>query len=231
MSVRLPLFDHFAGVYDWLTGHAVWREATDALLRQAEMDPPPTRVLDIGCGPGVSTFSLAAALPDAELLLGVDLAPAMIARARNWQRSEPPHPGLRFAVGDASALDLPDGDFDLVTGHSFLYLVPDRVAVLRELARVLRPGGRLVLLEPRRRGALWSAAPAALGHLGRLRREPVASVRFGISMVAWRVASSAAGQLDEPTLRGWLEQAGLRPIRFAPTLGGLGLHVVAERPA
>ena len=74
--------------------------------------PPPRRILDLGTGTGVVALALAERYPEAEVV-GIDLSPGMIEEAR---RKLPPELAGRvgFEVGDASALDCPDGDFDLV---------------------------------------------------------------------------------------------------------------------
>ena len=98
--------------------------------------PPPRRVLDLGTGTGVVALALAERYPEAEVV-GIDLSPAMIEEAR---RKLPPELAGRvgFEVGDASALDCPDGDFDLV-------VLSNMIPFSDELARVTAPGGTLVL--------------------------------------------------------------------------------------
>ena len=98
--------------------------------------PPPRRVLDLGTGTGVVALALAERYPEAEVV-GIDLSPAMIEEART--KVPPELAGrLRFEVGDASALDYPDGDFDLV-------VLSNMIPFADELARVVAPGGTLVL--------------------------------------------------------------------------------------
>ncbi|PPF56289.1 SAM-dependent methyltransferase [Clavibacter michiganensis] len=95
-------------------------------------------VLDAGCGPGHWTAHLACRGLDAR---GVDLVPAFVGHARAA------HPGLPFEVGDLDALDAPDAAFGgVLAWYSLIHHAPDRVAVpLAELARVVRPGGGLLL--------------------------------------------------------------------------------------
>ena len=102
------------------------------------------RVLDIACGTGLIAFEAARAVGPDGYVLGVDLSGRMVdaarSRAANWQR-----PPLAFERMDAERLDLPDGDFDVVLCSLGLMYVPDPAQALREMRRVLRPNGRVVV--------------------------------------------------------------------------------------
>ncbi len=216
--------------YEILTSQPHWEEQIALALRHAPDLPAGPRVLDIGCGYGVSTFVLARALgPDVEVV-GVDLSRPMIERAQRLRVARPEGRRTRFLRADARELPL-DGDrFDLAVGHSFLYLVPDRRAVLAELVRVLAPRGRLVLMEPSRDGSLRAAAREALVRgppraLGR----PLASARFGTSMATWRLVSGVAGRMTPSRLEALFAEAGLGEFACHPTLGGLGLHATGVK--
>jgi ubiquinone/menaquinone biosynthesis C-methylase UbiE len=95
-------------------------------------------VADLGCGPGRITGHLAALGLDVR---GVDLSPGMVAVARRE------HPGLRFDVGSMTALDIPDGRLAGALAWYSLIHTPtaELPVVLAELARVLRPGGELLV--------------------------------------------------------------------------------------
>ena len=110
--------------------------------------PEGGRGLDIGCGPGLTTVALGERLGSGEAL-GVDFAPAMVERAgaRYGDR-----PGVRFAVDDAERLGQPDGAFDVVTCSFGLMYCYDAGAALGHMARVVRPGGRVL-------NVVWGRAP------------------------------------------------------------------------
>lgn len=95
-------------------------------------------VLDVGCGDG--TYAIEAATRGAAAT-GIDRAPDMIAAARARGAAS----DARFIEGDALALPFGDGSFDVVVAVTLLCFVPDAQGAVREMARVLRPGGRLVL--------------------------------------------------------------------------------------
>jgi ubiquinone/menaquinone biosynthesis C-methylase UbiE len=103
----------------------------------------PRRVLDVGCGTGYLLRLLAVGCPQAAELAGIDAAPSMIAaagRAADDRR-------LRFTVGAAERLPYPDDAFDLVVSSTSFDHWADQRAGLGECARVLAPGGHLVLAD------------------------------------------------------------------------------------
>ena len=105
--------------------------------------PAPRRVLDVGAGTGYLLGLLAARLPDAEELTGVDAAPSMVAVARERAADE----RLRFLPGTAERLPAGDGRYDLVVSTTSFDHWADQAAGIAECARVLAPGGHLVLAD------------------------------------------------------------------------------------
>lgn len=127
------------------------RTATEAFTGLAYLHPvlglqSGERVLDLGCGAGVDSLIAAGAVGPAGAVVGVDLAAAMLARARR-AAAEAVADHARFAVADAEALPFRDRAFDAVLVNGLLNLCPDKRAALAEIARVLQPGGRAVVAE------------------------------------------------------------------------------------
>ncbi|MDI9847076.1 class I SAM-dependent methyltransferase [Rhodoblastus sp. 17X3] len=118
------------------------------------------RVLDVGCGDGALVCVMASRGAEAT---GVDPDPAMLAAARSRAASE----GVRaaFVEGRVERLPFPDASFDVVFSVTVLCFTRDAASSVRELARVLRPGGRLVLGELGR-WSLWAALRRVRGWLG-----------------------------------------------------------------
>ncbi len=100
--------------------------------------------LDVGCGPGNVTASLARAAGPDGLALGIDVSGPMLARAVRAEAG----PQVAFLRADAQRLPLRDQTVDAVVSIAVVMLVPDPVAALAEMARVLRPGGRLAVMVP-----------------------------------------------------------------------------------
>lgn len=106
--------------------------------------PAGGTVLDVGSGPGNVTASLGRAAGPDGLALGVDISEPMLARAVHNEAG----PQVGFIRADAQRLPLRDNTVDAVVSIGVLQLVPDPAAVLAEMARVLRPRGRLAVLVP-----------------------------------------------------------------------------------
>jgi len=120
------------------------------------------RALDLACGTGDIAFLLAGAGGD---VTGLDLTPRMIELAVQKQRREHrPGETVRFLVGDMMALPFADGRFDVVTTGYGLRNVPDLAGAIREIRRVLAPGGQVLSLDFNRP----SSAPVRAAYHGYL---------------------------------------------------------------
>ncbi len=98
--------------------------------------------LDVGCGKGEWTFTIAKILPKETIITGID-------KEVQWiEKIQAPTSNFIFSVADAHALPFPDQSFDLVTCQTLLMHVNDVEQVLKEMIRVLKPNGLLVLVEP-----------------------------------------------------------------------------------
>jgi len=143
-------FDRIADEYASMYERADTPAGYSFLIRRRRVvelfDRPGGRVLDVGCGPGVLVEALAERGCE---LVGVDPAVGMIELARAKHSDVA---GAAFAVAAAERLGFPDGSFDAVVCTGVLERIADDEVALREMARVLRPGGSLLLSVPNR----WS---------------------------------------------------------------------------
>ena len=105
--------------------------------------PADAHVLEIGCGTGPVTRSIAA-IDTVTRAVGLDPSPTLLEHARRLSRE---HATVEFHDGDARALPFPDRDFDAVVFHTTLCHIPGPEQALAEAARVLRPGGQLVIFD------------------------------------------------------------------------------------
>jgi demethylmenaquinone methyltransferase / 2-methoxy-6-polyprenyl-1,4-benzoquinol methylase len=191
------MFDGVAKRYD-LTNTVLsfgqdrlWRRATRAALGLR----PGERVLDVGAGTGVSTEELQRS---GAFAVGADLSVGMLVAGRHAGRTVP------LLAGDAVRLPFPDGAFDAVTISFALRNVQDTAGALRELGRVTRPGGRLVVCEFSRpingpfRTVYLEYLMRSLPSVARaVSSNPEAYVYLAESIRAWPDQAGLAGRIAE----------------------------------
>lgn len=109
---------------------------------------PAARILDIGCGTGLFMRRLLEADPACHVT-GLDLSEQMLARARHCCRELPPQQAARthLVQADAEYLPFDDGEFDVITCNHSFHHYPHQGKVLREMNRVLAPGGQLLIVD------------------------------------------------------------------------------------
>ncbi len=212
------MFDRIAGVYDLMNSamtaglHHQWRERA---VDRAEVGPG-SDALDVCCGTGDLALAVRRRIGPDGRVVGCDFSEPMLELARQKSGDE----GLAVEFGWADALDLPygDGSFDAVTVGFGARNLADLEKGLAEMARVLRPGGRLVILE-----------------ITRPQREPLSSFYSLWFDRLVPVLGAAAGDQDaysylpesvrsfpEPEeLAAMIDRAGLEQIRWLLLAGGI----------
>jgi ubiquinone/menaquinone biosynthesis C-methylase UbiE len=164
-------WDRRAAHFDEDFGHSIRtsaeRAAWDRILALVVPERPGLEALDAGCGTGFLSFELASR---GHRVTGVDFAPAMIAEARRKARER--GVAVRFEEGDAERLPFAPASFDLVVSRHVLWTLPHPETAIDEWKRVLRPGGRLAVVDsqldgdatpPAAQNARTSAEYAAIG--------------------------------------------------------------------
>ncbi|MDY0340101.1 MAG: bifunctional demethylmenaquinone methyltransferase/2-methoxy-6-polyprenyl-1,4-benzoquinol methylase UbiE [Coriobacteriia bacterium] len=140
-STIAPEYDRF-NKYSSMGLDRLWRKATVRLSRLKRS----SEVLDLAAGTGDLTLAFAEQGGPARILC-TDLVPEMLEVARAKVAAYEGSTKIEFEVVDAQALPMPDASFDVVTVGFGVRNMPDRAANFREVYRVLRPGGRYVVLE------------------------------------------------------------------------------------
>ncbi|MFA4894445.1 ArsR/SmtB family transcription factor [Brevundimonas sp.] len=196
-------FERVAPQWDRIRSLYVCETAVEAAIKRAAGDGPFERVVDLGTGSGRMLTLLG---KTAKMSVGLDLSQNMLNIARaNVTRAGLDKVELRH--GDIFATRLPEHSADLVLVHQVLHYLADPAAAVAEAARLVMPGGRLLIVD---------FAPHQLEHL----REEHQHRRLGFS---------------DPEMRRWLSGAGLKPsapIALPPDTDGLTVSIwTAERPA
>jgi arsenite methyltransferase len=103
-------------------------------------------ILDIGCGGGLDTLVAGMMVGPTGKVIGIDVVPEMLERAReNLKRTSLGH--VSFQESSPEALPFPDGSFDMVISNGAFNLIPDKTKALKEIFRVLKPSGRLMIAD------------------------------------------------------------------------------------
>jgi len=126
--------------------HPRFAAMTDEYLTAIGIDSAAT-VVDLGCGSGVVARTIAHRPRFAGRVTGIDRSPYLTAVAADFARREGVDRVVEFRTGDSHALALPDAAFDAVVAHTLLSHVEDPRAVMKEIARLLKPGGKAAIFD------------------------------------------------------------------------------------
>lgn len=216
------MFDGVARRYD-LTNDVMslwqvhmWRQVTRAAVGAR----PGMRVLDLAAGTGTSSAEYAA---DGAQVVACDFSTGMVAQGKRR------HPRISFVAGDATALPFADAVFDVVTISYGLRNVQDTARALREMARVTRPGGRIVIAEfstpvrPAFRSLYRFYLGTALPTAGRLVSSNTQAYDY--------LAESILDWPDQESLARLMQQSGWRGVGYKNLTGGIVAVHRATKPS
>jgi demethylmenaquinone methyltransferase / 2-methoxy-6-polyprenyl-1,4-benzoquinol methylase len=224
------IFTNLAPYYDalepWLTwgrGEA-WRRRAVAAAKQQS----PRRILDACSGTGLLTLPLAQAYGARCHIVAIDFCPAMAVQAKQRLQNANLHRRVETKVENIEIMPFPDGFFDAVFISFGLRLVSDIRVVLKEVHRVLRPGGRFVILELARPGNFIMRAAAYLARefflpaYGRLRHRLPSQLIYPLHDSLWHYP-------DPEKLGRMLMRTNFDEVEYKWLGGGVAtLHVAAK---
>lgn len=145
-----PVPNLFWEIYDrWIAPSVVQALQVDLHERMIRRVPRGGRVLDVGCGGGQHAVRIVQDRPDLQVI-GIDISETMVRRSRELAQRAGVQDRLTIQLGDALSLPFPDASFDAVYCAGPLKQVNDKPRALRECYRVLRPGGRLLVMDVNR---------------------------------------------------------------------------------
>jgi len=217
IAARYDVANHLlSGGVDFL-----WRQ----VLVRAVHDARPAAVLDLATGSGDVAFALADGLPAAVRVTGMDFCQPMLDEAVKKQAASPRWTGIEFKQGDGMALPLPDRAFDAVTISFGLRNMADRHKALSEMRRVLRPGGRLFVLEFSQ--PFWWFRPFYYAYL-KFILPVVAGVVTGDRSAYEYLCGSIELFPGREGISAEIRRAGFRSVKATPlTFGIVALHEAA----
>jgi SAM-dependent methyltransferase len=157
VRVENSLFERFAWLYAFFR-EKLFRDDTTRIIRALwpTGEPPiPTRVIELGCGPGFYSCNLAERFPSMSVL-GVDCSLRQLECAQKKARSLSLS-NCEFYTDNVLNLSHPDGSFDALVAARLFTVLPNRQLAMSEMYRILRPGGRCFIAEPRY--AVWASLP------------------------------------------------------------------------
>jgi demethylmenaquinone methyltransferase/2-methoxy-6-polyprenyl-1,4-benzoquinol methylase len=220
------MFDKIAPVYDPMNlvisafPEPRWRKRAVQLTGVR----PGDRVLDVATGTGKVAADLHARAQPGGTVLGIDISAAMIGVAK---RRFADRPGLDFEVGDALALPTEDGSFDAATIAFGMRNLPDYAKGFAELARSVRPGGRVVCLEIARP----KSRPARVLQFWFDKIVPIVGRVAGQGGAYGYLVRSVKGYPGPDRIAEIMREVGLQDISWQPMSGGIvTLHVGTVPP-
>ncbi len=154
MTSSQDYFGRVAGQWDQMRQEYFSEEVREAAIARAELSPAAV-VADVGSGTGFVAAGLA---PRVKEVICLDSSPEMLQVAR---RNLASFPNVRFQVAEGASLPLPSGSVDAVFANMYLHHAPDPLAAIQEMARLLRPGGVLVITDEDKHDNEWQRTEMA----------------------------------------------------------------------
>ena len=223
------MFDHIAPTYDKL--NHLMSMNVDKLWRRHALkeivDGTPQRILDVACGTGDSTISIAKAAAEGTTVTGADISEGMMALVMDKANKAGVGERIMLQVADGENLPYGEGSFDRVTCAFGIRNFEHKEKGLQEFLRVLRPGGRAVILElsvPQNKAVRW------VYDLYFTRLLPRIGGAVSGDRAAYRYLPASVHNFPSPKdFCRMMEEAGFREVRFRTFTFGLCRMFVGAR--
>jgi ubiquinone/menaquinone biosynthesis C-methylase UbiE len=177
-----------------------------AQINQALVDvlcpTPGERILEVGCGSGLLCRQVAQAVIPGGLVVGLDISTQMVAIAREITSQSDQGDWIKFDVGRGEALPYPDEGFDAAFAARLLLHAGDPITVVNEIRRVVRKGGRIVLMD-------WDFDTVAISHPDR---------ELTRRLLHWRADHHGGDNLSGRKLLGYAVKVGLEDVEVTPVV-------------
>ena len=207
------LFVHVGLPHRWLTNNPLWRSSVREMARHFPPGGATLTVLDLNCGPGNLAFQLLDYRPDLRVL-SLDFSAKRLRIARQSDHSD----CTAWAQADICQLPIASNSVDAITAHSVFHSIPNRAAFLRESLRVLRPGGRLIMLDPIAGRYPWHLLTRAWRS------------RAALWILVWRAFSQQYHRFTLEEMSTTLTESGLARVLTERAVDGYGIVSRGEKP-
>ena len=209
-------FHLFAPIYDWLTANRLWHESLHEMARHLPPSGPTLRLVDVGGGPANSACALYRLRPDLSIA-AVDISIGMLRAARRKINQTGANNAIQLVRADGLRLPFAANSVDAITAHSLYYLIAaqDQALFLAEAKRILRPGGRLIMLDP-------ADIRFPFGVIG---RAPLSAP----SVLLWQVVSRAHQRVTPESMGYVLDAAGFVRVFGEKAVAGYGVLSRGEK--
>lgn len=204
-------FSRYARPYHWLTHHRLWKENARQVAKQLPPSASRLKLLDLGCGPGQTLRDLLELRPDI-FPIGLDSAFGMLRLARAE---------AHCLLADGVKIPLAENSVDAVFAQRLYYFLPadTQTHLLAEAMRVLRPGGRFIMVNP-----AANRASAKAWQVLKYGFKPA------LDLFAWHLVAQTIGGFTPESIAERLQSAGYVRILAEPVLDGWGILSRGEKP-
>ncbi|WP_096199304.1 class I SAM-dependent methyltransferase [Bacillus sp. FJAT-45350] len=209
-------FDHLVRFFDGMA-QTSWLGSVHNQLKEVTGLWNNKTVLDVGCGTG---RMLIRGANEASSLTGIDLSEGMVEAAKELFKEKGYSSKSNFIVGDACALPFSDDEFDLAISTCVLFLLPEPESGMREILRVVREGGMIVMLNPSSKMNQNEAAKYC-------KKYNLADFEEK-TIMQWSNISTLRHRYDKEQLKNYFKENGAKRVRHEEVLDGLALITLAE---